>query len=80
MTPRKGLFSVTAIRTSTSSRRWLTQAEAAEYLGVSDRTIRNYSRRGLIQAHRLGTRAVRIDVAELERILRPIPTVGNSDA
>lgn len=56
-------------------RRWFTQREAAEYLGVTDRTIRNMIRRGDLSARRLGKRAVRIDVADLDKALRPIPTV-----
>lgn len=64
--------------TNTTLRRWLSQQEAAEYLGVTDRTIRNLIRRGDLPARRLGTRAVRIDVRDLEseKLLRPIPTAG----
>ena len=58
-------------------RRWLTQLEAAEYLGVTDRTIRNLISRGQLQARRIGnSRMIRIDRADLEAILQPIPTTG----
>ena len=59
--------------------RWISQAEAAQYLGVTDRTIRNYIARGDLPGHRLrGSRLVRIDRADLDALLRPIPTAGAS--
>lgn len=60
-----------------SFRRWLSQSEAAEYLGVTDRTIRNFIARGDLKAVRLrGSRLIRIDLHELEQMLRPIPSAG----
>lgn len=63
---------------SKSSRgRWLNQAEAAEYLGVTDRTIRNYIARGLLPANRIqGSRLLRIAQDDLDALLRPVPTTG----
>jgi excisionase family DNA binding protein len=64
-----------------TGRPWLSQQEAAEYLGVSDRTIRNYIARGQLNAHRIrGSRAIRIARTELEALLRPIPAGGGPDA
>ena len=63
--------------TALPSRRWLSQGEAAEYLGVTDRSIRNFISRGDLQACRVrGSRLIRIDVRDLEEMLRPIPTTG----
>jgi excisionase family DNA binding protein len=57
--------------------RWLSQAEAADYLGVTDRTIRTMIRRGDLPARRLkGSRLIRIDREELEQLLRPIPSAA----
>lgn len=59
------------------SRAWLSQVEAAHYLGVSDRTVRNYIARGDLPGHRVrGSRLVRIRRADLDALMRPIPTVG----
>ncbi len=62
---------------SALARRWLSQQEAAEYLGVTDRTVRNYISRGTLPGHRVrGARLVRIDRADLDALLRPIPTAN----
>lgn len=59
------------------ARRWLSQREAADYLGVTDRSVRAYIARGDLPAHRVrGSRLIRIDRADLDALLRPIPTVG----
>jgi excisionase family DNA binding protein len=47
--------------------------EAADYLGVSTRTIRTYIARGILRAHRIqGSRLIRIDVADLDALVRPL--------
>jgi len=57
--------------------RWLNQAQAADYLGVTDRTIRNYIARGQLKGHRVrGSRLIRLDVADLDALMGLIPTVG----
>jgi excisionase family DNA binding protein len=59
--------------TSTPPRQWLSQAEAAKYLAVTDRTIRNYIARGDLPGHRVrGSRLVRIDRSDLDKLLSPI--------
>lgn len=63
------------------TRRWLSQQEAGEYLGVTDRTIRAYIRSGAIKARRMrGSRLVRIDRQEIDKALRPIPSAGGDAA
>ena len=60
-------------------KQWRNQAQSAEYLGVTDRTIRNYIARGLLPARRIrGSRAIRIDQDDLDRLLRPIPVGGDA--
>ena len=47
----------------------LNQTEAARALGVTDRTLRNWDRRGIIKGRRLGGRLVLYDVEELRRLM-----------
>lgn len=62
-------------QTATVGRIWLSQAEAAEYLGVTDRSVRNYISRGLLPARRVrGSRLIRIDRGDLDELLKPIPS------
>ena len=60
---------------------WLSQAEVADYLGVTDRTVRSYIARGILPASRIeSSRTIRIRAEDAEAILRPIPTVGGDAA
>lgn len=62
-----------------AEKRWRSPAEAADYLGVTDRTLRNYVRRGVIRAYRVrGSRLIRYDQAELDAALRPIPSAADA--
>jgi excisionase family DNA binding protein len=55
-------------------RRYISILEAAEYCGTSHKTIRRRIASGDLKAYRLGdTRVIRIDVADLDRLLHPIP-------
>lgn len=45
----------------------LTLQAAANYLDVTDRTIRNYIARGLIPAQRVGPKLLRIRLSDLEK-------------
>ena len=54
-------------------RRLYSPEEAAEYLGVHVKTVRNWIRSGRLPASRLaGQRALRIRAADLERVLEPV--------
>ena len=57
-----------------TTQRWLSQAEVAEYLGVTTRTVRRYIAIGLLPASRIkGSRLIRIDRGDVDALLRPIP-------
>lgn len=60
----------------TGGRRWVSQTEAAEYLGITDRTLRRMIAAGRLPAYRLGPRLLRIDVADLDALMRPVPVGG----
>jgi excisionase family DNA binding protein len=57
------------------SRRLVGLSEAAANADVSVRTLRRYIAQGRLTGYRVGPRLVKIDLAELERLIRPIPTV-----
>lgn len=52
-------------------RRFIKIAEAAEYLGVTDRTIRQMIADGRLTGYRSGARLVRVDLNELDAAMRP---------
>jgi excisionase family DNA binding protein len=59
------------------TRRYITVDAAAEMLSVSPRTIRRMISRGELAGYRLGPRLLRVDEAEVQALLRRIPTVGH---
>lgn len=57
---------------SARSRRLTSVADAAEYYGVSERTIRRYIANGTLTAYRFGPRMIRVDLDELDSTLVPM--------
>jgi len=56
--------------------RWISQSEATEYLGVTERTIRRMVAAGDLPAYRLGKRLLRFKLTDLDALMRPVPTGG----
>ena len=52
---------------------------AAEYVDVSTKTVRRMIARGDLTGYRVGPRLIRVDLNELDAMLRPIPTAGGRD-
>jgi excisionase family DNA binding protein len=52
-------------------RRYVKLQEAAEYLGVTDRTIRQMIADGRLTGYRSGARLIRVDLNELDTAMRP---------
>lgn len=52
-------------------RRYITIIEAAEYLGVTERTIRAMISDGRLRAHRNGPRIIRLRVDEIDNAMTP---------
>lgn len=61
-------------------KRWLTLDEAADYVGANEKTVRRYVAQGRLTGYRMGTRALRFDVADLDALMRPIPAGGGANA
>jgi excisionase family DNA binding protein len=51
-------------------------AEAAEYLGVNVRSIRNMLTDGRLKAYKLGPRIVRIRLSDIDAALEPYTEAG----
>lgn len=61
-----------------SQRRLSSLPEAAEQYGVSSRTLRRYISAGHITGYRFGPRMLRVDLDELDALLRPLAAGGAS--
>lgn len=51
---------------------WLTTTEAADYLGLTSKTIRRYIASGKLPARRIGVRVVRVRRDDLDGLLSPV--------
>jgi excisionase family DNA binding protein len=58
------------------ARRYAKPAEAAAYLGVTPRTIRQMIADGRLTAYRSGTRLVRLDLNEIDAAMVPFGGAG----
>lgn len=66
--------------TTTPARRYAPLARAADYVGCDQRTIRRYIASGQLHGYRLGQRLIRVDLNELDTLMRPIPSAAGGDA
>lgn len=57
--------------TPPARRRYVKLADAAEYLGVTDRTIRQMIADGRLTGYRSGARLVRVDLNEIDDAMKP---------
>lgn len=58
-------------RAERRARRYAKLSEAAEYLGVTDRTIRQMIADGRLTGYRSGKRLVRVDLNEVDAAMQP---------
>lgn len=63
-----------------TEKRLVPQRQAAEYANVSIDTIRRRIAAGQLTGYRFGKRLIRVDLAEVDRLLLPIPTAGGDAA
>jgi excisionase family DNA binding protein len=59
--------------TATATRSLLSLTEAADFGGVTTRTIRSWIAAGHIPGLRLGPRLIRVHRSDLEALVNPIP-------
>ena len=67
---------MTTTLTGSAEARFLSVAQAADELGVTERFIRKLITQGDLQAVKVGTRLIRIRRADLEDLLRPVLDEG----
>jgi excisionase family DNA binding protein len=70
---------VTAATTTAPDHRWRSLQAAAKYAGVDERSMRRYIATGQLTGYRMGERLIRVDLNELDAMMRPIPTTGPRD-
>jgi excisionase family DNA binding protein len=69
-----------ASTTASESPRLETIQQAARRNSISTDTVRRLIARGELKAYRLGNRIVRVDLAEVDALFRPIPTTKGRTA
>ena len=52
--------------------------DAADYVGVSTKTIRRWISAGRVTGYRAGPRLIRVDLNEVDAMLRPIPAAAKA--
>jgi excisionase family DNA binding protein len=62
-------------RVQTHEPRYVPFGEAVAYANVSAGTMRDWIRRGLLPAYRIGPRLLQIDLNDVDQLRRPVPTV-----
>jgi excisionase family DNA binding protein len=62
------------------TRRYARITAAAKRYDVSERTIRRWGADGDITLYRIGPKLVRVDLDEIDRLIRRIPAAGGGDA
>ena len=64
--------------TEPTTRRIASINDAAEYAGVSTKTIRRYIASGRLTGYRFGPRLIKINLAEVDALLSAVPTTQAS--
>ncbi len=71
MPKNKSQLRLHAINGNGNGRRYAKIGEAAEYLQVTDRTVRQMIADGRLTGYRSGSRLVRVDLNEIDAAMRP---------
>jgi excisionase family DNA binding protein len=62
---------------TTRRKRLASAVEAAEHIGVNHRTIRRWITTGVITGYRVGPKLIKVDLDELDRLVRPVAAPGD---
>ena len=63
--------------TETAEPRWASLAAACEYAGdLSEHTMRDWIRRGILPAYRIGPRLLQVDLNDLDGLRRRVPAAS----
>jgi excisionase family DNA binding protein len=66
---------------ASSLRKLISVEAAAERLDINPRSVRRYIADGKLQGYRVGTKLIRVDQADVDALIRPIPAAaGRGDA
>jgi excisionase family DNA binding protein len=57
-----------------------TVTTAAQYAQCGRRTIQRYIYQGRLNTWRFGPKILRVDLDEIDKLFRPVPTAGNGAA
>ena len=64
------------VSTARPARKLMSVAKAAAYCDVTTRTIYNWISSGKLAAYRTGPVLLRVDQADLDRMIRPVPAAA----
>jgi hypothetical protein len=65
-------------RTAPRPARRVPLAEGSRYSHLSIKTLRRYGAAGKITLYRAGDKLLQVDLDEIDRIIRPVPTAGDA--
>ena len=61
-------------------RRYETLQSAADRLAVDTRTVRRWIVAGRLKAYRTGPKLLRVDIEEVDHLLRPVPNYADTES
>jgi excisionase family DNA binding protein len=59
-----------------TSHRYVPLADAATYAGVPPGTVRDWIRRGILPAYRIGPRLLQVNLDDIDDLRRPVATAA----
>jgi excisionase family DNA binding protein len=62
---------------SNPARRLKSPAKAAGYADVSTRTIYRWIAEGRLRAYRTGPKLIKVDLADIDALIRPVPAANH---